>query len=79
MKTVEIRLKKEQDELKQIIINILSNAVKFNFPDGKVWFNVEERVIDSFKSNFIFTIKDNGMGMSETFLNHIFELCQCNI
>ena len=59
--------------LKQVLINILSNAVKFNFPDGKVWFNVEEQVIDSFKSNFIFTIKDNGMGMSEEFLNHIFE------
>ena len=59
--------------LKQILINILSNAVKFNFPEGKVWFNVSEESIDSFKSKFIFSIKDNGMGMSEDFLAHIFE------
>ena len=59
--------------LKQILINILSNAVKFNFPEGKVWFKVEEEIIDSFKSKFIFTIKDNGMGMSEAFLSRIFE------
>lgn len=59
--------------LKQILINILSNAVKFNFPEGKVWFKVDEEVIDSNKSMFTFTIKDNGMGMSEEFLDRIFE------
>ena len=59
--------------LKQILINILSNAVKFNFPEGKVYFKVEEKVIDSFKSQFIFTVKDTGMGMSDNFLSHIFE------
>ena len=59
--------------LRQILINILSNAVKFNYPMGKVWFNVEEVIVDSNKSNFVFTIKDNGMGMNEKFIDHIFE------
>lgn len=59
----------------QILINILSNAVKFTPEGGRVEFNTEE--ITPKKSGdyvrYRFTISDTGVGMSKEFLNHIFE------
>ena len=59
--------------LKQVIINILSNAVKFSKYGGKIWFNVEENIINKTESKIKILIKDTGIGMSDEFLVHIFE------
>lgn len=58
----------------QILLNILSNAVKYTKPGGDVHFLIEQ--IDSGFSDsarFRFVISDNGIGMSEEFVAHIFE------
>lgn len=59
--------------LRQILLNILSNAVKYTDNGGRIEFSVDE--IDSYSNCaiFKFVIKDNGIGMSEDFQRKIFE------
>lgn len=61
--------------ISQIIINILSNAIKYTPADGKVLFKTEEVAPVNALNNvrYRFTVKDNGIGMPKDFLNHIFE------
>lgn len=60
--------------INQILINILSNAVKFTPEGGQVDFLVEE--IPSVRRpeyiRYRFTIGDTGIGMPEDFMEHIF-------
>ncbi len=60
-------------KLRQILINILGNAVKFTPEGGTVELNI--RPVNAFNghSTLEFVIKDNGIGMSEEFLPHIFD------
>ena len=59
--------------LKQVLINILSNAVKFTHNDGKIIFSVKEIESNDNKAKYIFNITDNGIGMSEEYQKHVFE------
>lgn len=60
--------------LSQIILNILSNSVKYTQDGGKVYFYLKEiDNVDKDKVKFSFVIKDNGMGISPEYLEHIFE------
>ena len=63
------------DELRirQILINILGNAVKFTPDGGKIWFRVSEAVADEDTATVRFEIQDTGMGMSQEFLGKIWE------
>jgi len=60
--------------INQILINLLSNAVKYTQEGGTIEMRVEElpRVVDSY-SRIRFTVKDNGMGMSEEYQKVIFD------
>ena len=60
--------------LNQVLLNILSNAIKFTPAGGKITFRVIEKPssVDNI-ANFEFRIKDNGIGMSEEFQKSIFE------
>ncbi len=60
--------------LNQVLLNILSNAIKFTPSGGKISFSVIEKPsTDETKANFEFKIKDNGIGMSEEFKKTIFD------
>ena len=59
--------------LDQILLNILSNAVKFTPEGGTVHFTVEENASSEDTADYIFRIRDNGIGMSEEFRKTIFE------
>jgi signal transduction histidine kinase/ActR/RegA family two-component response regulator len=63
------------DELhiRQILINILGNAVKFTPDGGTISFRVQEMTDDEEKATIRFEIEDNGIGMTEEFQKHIFE------
>ncbi len=50
--------------LKQIIINLLSNAVKFT-EEGEIEIKVAFNQIDSKTGDFIFSVRDTGIGISE--------------
>lgn len=59
--------------VRQILLNIIDNAIKYNKKNGKVSLFTE---LISKKKNIAlvrFTIQDTGIGMSEEFLKHIFE------
>ena len=60
-------------KLKQVIINILGNAVKFTPQGGTVTFTVEQTARFADKSTLRFTMKDTGVGMDKDFLPKIFE------
>lgn len=60
-------------KLKQIIINILGNAVKFTPEGGEVDFMVERTARFDGKTTLRMTMKDTGIGMSEEYLPKIFD------
>ena len=60
--------------LNQVLLNVLTNAIKFTPPGGTINFRVTEKPSDiSGKTCFEFRVKDNGIGMSEEFQKTIFE------
>jgi signal transduction histidine kinase/DNA-binding response OmpR family regulator len=61
-------------KLRQVLINILSNAVKFTPEDGKVELTVERLAKLEEQSMMRFTITDTGIGMSEEFLPKLFDV-----
>lgn len=61
-------------KLNQVFINLLSNAVKYTSAGGTITFRIMQKT--TFRhgyGDYIFIIKDNGMGMSPEFVEHIFE------
>lgn len=59
--------------LRQILINIVGNAIKYNRPNGKIVVCTEEMPETDGHVMYRFTIEDSGIGMSDDFLKHIFE------
>lgn len=61
--------------ISQILLNILSNAVKFTPEGGSIDFYVEEVPIDLEEElvRYRFMVRDTGIGMSEEFIQHLFE------
>ena len=60
-------------KLQQVLINILSNAVKFTGEGGKVTFSAEQRKKTKKDASLRFIVNDTGIGISEEFLPHIFD------
>ena len=60
-------------KLRQMLINILGNAVKFTPSGGKVELQVERVAQFDGKSTLRFTISDTGIGMSKEYLPHLFD------
>ena len=63
------------DELRlsRIFMNIVSNSIKYTKSGGFVTFSIDEEKNEDSSSKYIFTVKDNGIGMSDEYLKHIFE------
>ena len=60
-------------KLRQILINILGNAVKFTPAGGKVNLQVDRIARFDGKTSLRFTISDTGVGMSKEYLLRIFD------
>ena len=60
-------------KLRQVLINILSNAVKFTPEGGNVELQVERYAKFDGKSTLRFTISDTGIGMSKEYLPRLFD------
>lgn len=61
-------------KVQEIFMNLISNAVKYTPPGGTITITIDEIPCDkegyvTFKS----CVADNGIGMSEEFLPHIFD------
>ncbi|MCI8464817.1 MAG: response regulator [Lachnospiraceae bacterium] len=80
-----IRLEMEADDLqhsrlignplhlKQILMNIIDNALKYNRPQGSVFIQVKETACQDGTAYYRFTVEDTGIGIGEDFKKHIFE------
>ncbi len=60
-------------KLKQVLINILSNAIKFTDAPGSVTLSVEKTAKFEDQSTIRFAISDTGIGMSKEFISKIYE------
>ncbi|MDO4500882.1 MAG: ATP-binding protein [Erysipelotrichaceae bacterium] len=59
--------------VRQILINLFSNSIKYNKEKGSIFFDVDTKELENRQVEYTFTIKDTGIGMSEEFLSRIFE------
>lgn len=59
--------------LRQIFLNIYGNCIKYNHIGGKVRTNLTKLLQTEDTVTYRWTISDNGIGMSEEFVKHIFE------
>ena len=59
--------------LRQVFLNIYSNSIKYNKPGGSV--SVRKELVDKTDTTitYKFIISDTGIGMSKTFLEHLYE------
>lgn len=66
-------LKGDAIRLKQVLMNLVSNAVKFTAPGGTVHLAVEEAVASDRQATYSFKVSDNGIGIKAEDLERIFE------
>ena len=60
--------------LNQILLNIVGNAVKFTPAGGTINIRVQEKPCRRADyATYLFTVKDNGIGMSQEFQQHVFD------
>lgn len=58
---------------RQVLMNVFSNAIKYTPEGGNICFTIRETAGEEQERNYQFIIEDNGMGMSQEFLEHIFD------
>lgn len=63
------------DELRvnQVIINLLTNSIKYTKPGGKVGLTLREEPLENERVRLIFVVEDNGIGMSEEFQKTMYD------
>ena len=64
----------DSTKVREVLLNVISNAVKYTPEGGHIAVSVKE--IPSEKEGtgrYVFTVQDDGIGMSEEYLPHIFE------
>ncbi len=60
--------------LNQVLLNILSNSVKYTEAEGHIIFRIEElEDAPAGYGHYRFTVRDDGIGMSPEFVGHVFE------
>ncbi len=63
--------------IRMILENVIVNALEFIKEDGNITLGVKELPSESGNAEYCFVISDNGVGMSATYLDHIFTLESC--
>ncbi len=64
----ELKLRANRKRIAQLLVNLVSNAVKYNRPGGEVRVSASQE-----RERTTITIRDNGIGIPEKHLNRIFE------
>lgn len=69
---IETNLMGDMIRLRQIIINLVSNAVKFTM-NGNIWVNVSGIPVSEYETEYTITVVDTGIGIAPEKQRHIFE------
>jgi len=69
---VSTALKGDAGRLRQIIINLVGNAIKFT-PDGAITLQIRKDAEDELTVSLRFLVRDSGIGIAADKLEHIFE------
>lgn len=71
----QLNTRYDPEKLRQIIANLLSNAIKFTPGKGNIYFSVLAQEIPERddRVSLVMKVKDTGMGIPETELQHIFD------
>ncbi|MCI8400807.1 MAG: response regulator [Lachnospiraceae bacterium] len=59
--------------LRQILMNVIDNAIRYNQPHGSVFIQVKEIACQNETASYRFVIEDTGIGIGEDFKKHVFE------
>lgn len=59
--------------IKQVLMNIISNAIKYTPDNGQILISIEEKAPHDGIANYEFIFEDNGRGMKPDFLDKIFQ------
>lgn len=59
--------------IRQVMINLLDNSIKYNKHGGSVTFSSQTKPLDNGRALFCFSVSDTGIGMAPEFLKHIYE------
>lgn len=59
--------------VRQILVKVMTNAIKYNRVQGSVWCKLTEKRLSNRDVEFAVSVTDNGIGMSEEFLENIYE------
>lgn len=68
-KSANCLVKVDENIMFQVITNLLNNALKFSDPNSQIEIKIE----DAERSELMFSVSDNGIGISPDFLDRIFE------
>lgn len=63
----------DSTRVRQIFLNILSNAIKYTQEGGDIWMNLDQETAGDNGVLLTLTVRDNGIGMSPEFLSKIFQ------
>lgn len=55
-------------QIRQLLMNLIINGIKYNRPGGKVWITIQEG-----EHNVVIRVKDDGMGIGEADQSRVFE------
>jgi signal transduction histidine kinase len=58
----------DHDKLKQVVLNLVSNAIKYNCPNGKIDIRAGQG-----SDGWILSVSDSGLGIPKSALPHLFE------
>jgi signal transduction histidine kinase len=58
----------DEQKLRQVLYNLLINAIKYNRPDGEVWVRAEQR-----GEKLVISVRDTGLGISPKALPYVFD------
>ncbi len=61
-------LEADRNKIKQVLLNLISNAIKYNRPHGSIILRAENQ-----EEEMVISVQDTGIGIPEPALPHIFE------
>jgi len=67
------KVKMDSEKMKQVILNLLSNAVDFTPQGGRIEISTAKQSMNGGKENIRIEIKDNGIGIDQSMMSKIFD------